>query len=305
MTSRRHFTVGVILNVWQGDNVNDVRSSLQSILDQTFKPDDVLIVADGPISADLMTFFNEHQTEIRFLRAGDRPSGLAVARNFGIRHLTTDYIMVQDADDISHPQRLEIFHRLLSASHIAPDLVSSGMLEFDSKTSEICGFRDAPDAEKPMSEQLRWRNTINHPTVFFNRVSMVKNGTYQVLSKLEDYLTWAILSRDPDFVFGIVDVPLVAFRVTPQYLRRRGGFDLVKSELHLQKELRSILPRKPSATSKIARIAYTAMPSRMRKNLSGILLSKRHSTRWEDIHQFTSDDMMSKARLIIIPSISE
>ena len=302
MTSRRHFTVGVILNVWQGDNVNDVRSSLQSILDQTFKPDDVLIVADGPISAELMRFFDDHQTDMRFLMAGDQPNGLAAARNFGIRHLTTDYIMVQDADDVSHPQRLEIFHHLLSLSEIAPDLVSSGMLEFDSGTAQICGFRDAPDAEKPIAEQLRRRNVINHPTVFFKQASLAKNGSYQVLNKLEDYLTWATLSCNPEFIFGVIDVPLVAFRVTPGYLRRRGGLGLLKSELHLQKALRSTLPRKPSAASRIGRIAYTAAPPLFRKCLSNVILSKQNSLKWTDVHQFTSDDIMSEARLVVIPS---
>lgn len=302
MTSRRFFSVGVILNVWHGDNINDVRLSFQSILKQSVKPDDVLVVADGPISAELMRFFDDHQTDMRFLMAGDQPNGLATARNFGIRHLTTDYIMVQDADDISHPQRLEIFHHLLSLSEMAPDLVSSGMLEFDSETAEICGFRDAPDAEKPVADQLRRRNVINHPTVFFKRASMAKNGSYQVLHKLEDYLTWAKLSCSPDFIFGVIDVPLVAFRVTPGYLRRRGGLGLLKSELHLQKALRSTLPRKPSAASRIGRIAYTAAPPLFRKFLSSGLLSKRTTFEWTDVHQFTSADIMSEARLKVVPS---
>ena len=299
--AQRHFSVGVILNVWKGDNLGHVRTSLHSILNQTWRPDEILVVADGQLPDDLESLFVEQQEHVRFLTAGDLPRGLAVARNFGIQHLTSDYVMIQDADDISHPQRLQTFQRLLSASEIAPDLVSASMLEFDSENSAVCGLRDAPNVQQSIAEQLRRRNTINHPTVFIRRSSFVKNGSYQTLNKLEDYLTWATLSGNPEFIFGVIDVPLVAFRVTPQYLQRRGGMKLLQSELRLQKVLKSVLPRKPSLMTKICRLIYTAVPPLVRQRLSKRLLSKSDNVKWDDIQQFVSDTLAGEAKLLLVP----
>ena len=53
----------VIMNVYINDNPEEVESALQSVLRQTYVPDEIIIVIDGPISKSLNTLINSYENK--------------------------------------------------------------------------------------------------------------------------------------------------------------------------------------------------------------------------------------------------
>ena len=289
---RATVTVGVLINVWGGDNPSFFRDSLSSLTAQTVAPDEVVLVVDGPINAELEDVIREFDSFITSIVRHDKPRGLADSRNSGLQNLTAAYAVLQDADDLSHRQRIESVVAELEMSPSQITVLSSPMLEFSSSTRRIIGVRPGPSATSKLTEQLRRINPINHPTVVLHRESMLRFGPYQKIHKLEDYATWASLSSCPHIEFALIDTPLVGFRVTDAYLKRRGGWELAKSELQLQRLLRTALPRPPAATDAVRRLAYTTSPPSLRSLLARRYLSNSSlPTMWTSIDDFLSSDL--------------
>ena len=84
-----------------------VARAVESILQQTWKDFEFIIVDDGSTdsSAAIVERFAEQDRRIRFIRQTN--AGLTRALIRGCRHARGRYIARQDADDWSHPSRLE------------------------------------------------------------------------------------------------------------------------------------------------------------------------------------------------------
>ena len=78
--------------------------ALQSVLSQTFLPQDVIVVDDGSTddTEDVLEPFRRH---IHYIRQENQ--GPAVARNRGIAEAKGDLIAFLDADDVWVPEKLE------------------------------------------------------------------------------------------------------------------------------------------------------------------------------------------------------
>ena len=81
--------------------------SVESILNQTHKDFELIIVDDG----SQMDYEVPKDPRIRYFKK--EHEGIARARNFGISKMTGDYYTAQDADDSSSPDRLELMLKRL------------------------------------------------------------------------------------------------------------------------------------------------------------------------------------------------
>ncbi|WP_232435729.1 glycosyltransferase family 2 protein [Rivularia sp. PCC 7116] len=82
-----------------------IKTTLQSILDQTYKNLEVIIVDDE--SPDNSVAVCQQFTDSRVKIVHQKNRGLAGSRNTGIRHVEGEYIAFMDADDIWLPEKLE------------------------------------------------------------------------------------------------------------------------------------------------------------------------------------------------------
>lgn len=281
---------GFLLNVWAGDDPQYLRASLLSIVNQSFGADEVIIATDGHLTEELDDVLAEFDASIDKVYRFEK-QGLSLVRNNVLPRLSTDYVLIQDADDISHPDRLRAAKDAIQACDQSPTIITTPMLEFDSNDGSILGVRPGLQVG-PVSPQLRLWNPINHPTVILDRNQFLALGGYRHLRYLEDYLTWCSLLKYSDCSFATLNVPSVCFRVTENYWKRRAGIQFLKNELHLRHALKSSLPEGPQRLSFLLRSSFALSPPTIKKAIvKSRLRNKSHNlpTRIEEFRQMPLD----------------
>lgn len=168
--------ISVLLSLYAKENPIFFDLAMKSIWnDQTRKPDEVVLVEDGPITKELEDIVLKWTDIIgSSFKVVSLPKnqGLAVALNAGILSCTGDYIARMDTDDVSMPQRLEIQERTLIAY---PNLAVLGgaMIEFNSR--EEFPPRYMPLTKKEIRKAICKTSPFVHPSVCIRR-DVLLNG---------------------------------------------------------------------------------------------------------------------------------
>jgi len=275
MTDSPSFSL--LISVYAGDRADHLRLAVRSAVEQqTLQPDEVVIVRDGPVADDIAV-----QLDMLAVRgvAGvpvtvvplERNQGLAAALTVGLEVCRHDVIARMDADDVALPER---FARQLPLIAQGADLVGSGMLEFENDTAIIVGRRVPPVGHEHISRYARLHDPFNHPTVVYRRDAVRNAGGYRALHVMEDYSLFARMMISGARVENLAE-PLVMYRVGLGAYARRGGWRLLKAELALQRELRSIgfTTRTQAVRNVLIRGGYRLVPLPMRRTAYRRLVS--------------------------------
>ncbi|MBC5635693.1 glycosyltransferase [Ornithinibacillus sp. BX22] len=104
--------ISVILPAFKAEQ--GIRIAIESILSQTWKNLELIVVDDcSPDgTAEVVKEYVAKDPRVKLLSTPEN-SGPYVARNIGLQHVTGDFITVNDSDDWSHAQKLEIQARHL------------------------------------------------------------------------------------------------------------------------------------------------------------------------------------------------
>ena len=230
--------VSVIVNIWGKDDAPSLFRSLQSVLNQNHKPDEVLIVIDGPIGNELHTIISDFSTASNFLvKQIEIPNaaGLWNARNIGIQTAEHEFIAVHDADDVMHPDRLRI--QLDQISNAEIDVLGSPVYEFDAVSEKVLGLRTLT-SNSQLNKKMLWQNVINHSSVMLRKSAVDGVGGYKNVYLAEDYDLWLRLICAGKNL-GTTKFVLQAFSVDSDLNKRRGGTKFISSEFALHRLVRS------------------------------------------------------------------
>ena len=227
----------LLVPVYHGDRPDYLRRSFRSAVDdQTMRPDEVIIVQDGPVGDELAQCLSELQASSPSpvtLVALERNGGLGPALDRGLAASRFDIVARQDADDVSMPNRFEVELPLMANA----DIVGSGLLEFVTDTGETVGQRVPPTGPAQIQRYARMHDPFNHPTVMYRKTAVLAAGGYGDLPLMEDYALFARMLMGGARAVNVPE-PLVFYRVGEAAFKRRGGRDLLRSELRLQREFR-------------------------------------------------------------------
>ena len=94
--------VSVIIPFYNG--VNWLCEAVQSVLDQTYKNVEIIVVNDGS-PENVQSFLDKYGTLVNYNYQENQ--GPAVARNLGMHLATGDYLAYLDSDDVWVPTKLE------------------------------------------------------------------------------------------------------------------------------------------------------------------------------------------------------
>lgn len=224
----------VSMCVYGGDDPEWFRTAVDSILNQTAKPDEVVLVVDGPVPDALDAVITGYAADpvFRVIRL-EMNVGHGQARRTGLSACTNDLVALMDADDISAPDR---FYKQLQLFAENPELTIAGgnITEFVDKPMNIVGQRQVYVSDKEIKADMKKRCPMNQMTVMFRKAAVEAAGGYVDWYCDEDYYLWLRLMLG-GAVFANIPENLVNVRVGKEMYQRRGGWKYFKSEAKLQK----------------------------------------------------------------------
>lgn len=229
----------VLLPVYGGDRARFLRRAFRSAtVDQERRPDEVVIVRDGPVRPKVAKALEkaEQTSEIpvRVVRL-EQNGGLAAALEIGLAACRHEVVARADADDISVPERFAIQLPVIEAG---ADLVGSAIAEFEDDEHVTGAVRSMPTTPEEIARYARFADPFNHPSVVYRKSAVRAAGGYQDLHLMEDYLLFARMIAGGARVANVPEA-LVKYRTGAGAYGRRGGRDLLRSELRLQRILRA------------------------------------------------------------------
>ncbi|MBQ3064013.1 MAG: glycosyltransferase [Clostridia bacterium] len=235
MAEQLKFSVSMC--VYGRDNPDWFQVAVDSILNQTCPPDEVVLVVDGPVPEALDGVIAEYEKLAAFkvIRFAEN-RGHGNARRAGLENCSHNIVALMDADDISVPDR---FERQLAEferdEHL--DIVGGAITEFIDEPQNAVGQRVVLATDEEIKRDMKTRCPMNQMTVMFRKDSVQRVGGYVDWYCDEDYYLW-IRMLLADMRFANIPDTLVYARVGKEMYQRRGGVKYFKSEARLQKYMR-------------------------------------------------------------------
>lgn len=213
----------VLMSVYHKEMPEYLRDSIDSMLNQTIKPDEIILVKDGPLTEELEKVLDEYEcNSILNIIEIEENVGLGKALNTGLCKCRNDIVARMDTDDISKPDRCEKQLLRLKQDE-AISVVGSVVGEFIGQTSNIITYKDVLEDYEAIGKRMKYRNPMNHPSVMYRKKDVIMAGNYQHWFLNEDYYLW-IRMLQQGFKFSNIKEPLVLMRITDETYSRRGGW---------------------------------------------------------------------------------
>ena len=163
-----------------------VAAALESILNQTLRDFELLIIDDGSTDQSVQIIRSYDDPRIRF-HANDRNFGLVRTLNKGFDLARGEYIARMDADDISLRKRLE---RQVDFMDSNPEIGACGTwAETFGDRNEVWRYPVAPE---DVHAHLLFQSALAHPTTCLRRAAFDKHGLRydEKFSHAEDFQLW-------------------------------------------------------------------------------------------------------------------
>lgn len=230
----------VLISLYKKEHPSFLQQSLNSLFSQTLLPDEIILVKDGPLTAELDAVVSDYAARYPILKVVPLPQnqGLGKALNEGLKHCSYDLVARMDTDDIAKPDRFEKQVKAFE-EHPELDLVGAWIDEFEGMTQHVLSVRKVPETSDEIWEYCRKRCPVNHPVVMFRKSAVRAAGGYQHFPLFEDYYLWVRMLKN-DARFYNIQESLLYFRTSPDMFKRRGGWKYAMDELRFQNVMRKM-----------------------------------------------------------------
>lgn len=232
----------VLMSVYSKENPDFLKQSIESVLNQTLMPSEIVIIKDGPIGEELDSIIEKIMSNnlgLFKIISLETNMGLGKALQIGVTHCSHPIIARMDTDDICLSHRFERQINYLK-NNPSIDVVGSWVEEFTKGKFDTSNLiKRVPTNSELVNSKAKYRNPINHMSVVFRKQSVLDSGNYQPLLWNEDYYLWVRMISNG---YKIVNIPevLVLVRSGNEMYKRRGGIKYIKNELILQKKMLDI-----------------------------------------------------------------
>lgn len=229
MSEMEYPKFSVLMSLYIKEKAEYLDDALASVLKQTVKPDEIVIVYDGPITTELRNVVENYISKNPgLIKVIENPEnkGLGLALADGVPQCKYELIARMDTDDICREDR---FEKQLQEFAKDPtiDICGSHILEFEGNKDNIVAQRRVPLVDKDIREYQKRRDGFNHVSVMFKKKSVLAAGNYQSCLLMEDTLLWANMFMNGAKGMNIDDF-LIYVRIGKDMYERRGGLDYYK-----------------------------------------------------------------------------
>lgn len=178
----------VLMSLYIKEKPEYLDLAIKSMVEQTLKPDEIVIVKDGPITDELQAVLDKYKNtypDLFNIVGYEKNRGLGLALNFGLEHCRNELVARMDTDDISKPDRCE---KQVEAfiEHPENAIIGSAVDEFYGTPDKITGRRVVPCNYEAIYQFAKKRSAFNHPSVMYRRIKVLKFGGYANLRRNQD-----------------------------------------------------------------------------------------------------------------------
>ena len=198
--------ISVVMPVYNGEKF--LKEAIESILNQTYKDFEFLIVYDESTDGTLSIIQEFQEQDARLVLINGDKEGISGALNKGIKKSRGKYIARLDADDISLPTRFE--NQINHMEIFKLDICGGHSLLIDSD-GKINGIGMVPRSHDLCGLSMMFMVPFAHSSVMILK-SFLIDSSLKYIGKYEDFDLWARMFS-AGAKFGNVDDVVVRYRV--------------------------------------------------------------------------------------------
>lgn len=228
----------VLLSVYYKEKPEYFTQSLESMVNQTLVPDEIVIVKDGELTKDLEIviekYISKYPDLFNIVSINDNV-GLGRALDEGIKNCKNELVARMDTDDISLPERCELQIKQFNEN---PELCIVGTMidEFYDKPDNIISSRIVPTTNSEIYKFMKRRSPFNHPTVMYKKSEVIRCGGYGKMRRKQDLDLFSRMINN-GCVAQNIDKSLLLFRSNEENFKRRKSWSNCKSYIDVQYEI--------------------------------------------------------------------
>jgi len=233
--------ISVIMSVYKKDNPDHFSSAVLSLLNQTYMPEEIIIVVDGDVNQEINSQLNNYSQNsiVKIIRL-DKNKGLANALNVGIKNANFPLIARMDSDDICFNNRFE--KQIKAINEFDLDIVGGQIIEFGKDINDVISKRIVPCEHSEIIKMLKFRSPFSHPTILFKKevFDILQGYDTSIFPEDYDFFVRAYLKR---FKFGNIPDEVLWFRLgenRSDAIKRRWGVNYAINEFNLYKKFLNI-----------------------------------------------------------------
>jgi len=272
------YEFSVLMSVYDKEKPNNLKESIESIINQSVMPNEVIIVADGELTPELnailIHYQNTYEKLIKVIYL-HKNVGLGQALDIGLMNCKYEYVARMDSDDYSKFDRFKRqFNYLKDNPQV--DILGTSISEFNEKNI-ITGSRKVPLNDLDIKKYIKKRSPFNHPTVVFKKSKVILFGGYGKLARKQDIDLFSRMLFN-DCIGANIDEDLIMFRSDNNNFKRRKSMGYVMSYIRVMKNNlnRRYIGLKDFIIVTIIQLIILLMPMRLFKIINKKILRKSY-----------------------------
>ena len=225
----------VLITVYKKDNPQYFSLALESIINQSIKPEQIVLVCDGELTKQhdlIIKKFEADNPELFTTIRLKKNQGLWNALNVGLENCRNSIVARMDADDIAVSNRCETQLKEFEKDKKL-EYLGSYAKEFIGDINNVVSIRKVPLNQKDIKKYARTRNPFNHPTVMYKADSVRKIGGYMKMNRCEDYELAVRLIMNKAVCRNIPKC-LLYYRLTEDTFNRRKNWNNTKGFIYVR-----------------------------------------------------------------------
>ena len=210
----------VLMSLYKKEKPEYLRLAIDSVINQTVPPDEIVIVEDGPLTDELYAVLDEYPILHRV--KNETNLGLGLALNVGLKKCKNELVARMDTDDCSKPERCEKqLLRFSEKPYLA--IVGSHIDEFVGDVSNVISQRVVPTTTKEIYDYAKRRSAFNHPAVMYSKTAVLDAGGYADLKRNQDVDLFGRM-QFLGYKAENIDEALLWFRSSDELAKRRKSW---------------------------------------------------------------------------------
>lgn len=212
----------VLMSLYKKEKPAYLRLAIDSMLNQTVKPDEIVLVEDGPLTDELYAVLDEYDDKLTRVR-NEKNLGLGLALNVGLKVCRNELVARMDTDDISKPERCE---KQLKRFGDRPELsiVGAWVDEFTESPEKVVSTRAVPTDSEAIYQFAKRRSAFNHPAVMYRKSAILAQGGYSDLRRNQDVDLFGRMLYAGDKAENVGEA-LLWFRSNDDLAKRRRSWE--------------------------------------------------------------------------------